>query len=179
MYRPLIYRITSYFKVGFLLHFIALCDLILAALIFSKLNGKSIAEMSFAEILMFFLGVFFVSNFVFAELDVWSRYQNYKQLRDQIIKFGFRFILLKPLMPSKCQRDAAILACKHTGYSKRCRVFIFQNGYKWYNIIPDFVFKYPLFFFNSYFWRTTFFTPYYMAEYVYIGKNLNVPKKYA
>lgn len=115
----------------------------------------------------------FTSMTILAELDGYSRYQNYKQVKDQIYLNGFQYRLLKPLSRSSCQREAAILAGDELGVGKQVRDYYMDKGYRWYHIIPDFVFQYPLFFFSSFFWRTTFFTPYYKPKIDYSALDLS------
>lgn len=103
-------------------------------------------------------------------MDAYSRYQNYKQINDQILEFGWQERILRPMLSSRCQRDAASVACQKLELGEECKNYFSSFGYKWYHIIPDFVFKNPSFFFSSYFWRTTFFTPYYKSKY----NNLNL-----
>lgn len=111
-----------------------------------------------------YLAIVFGCMAMLAELDGFSRYQNYKQVKDQIYFNGYQERLLKPLLRSSCQREAAILASTELGIGDKAKEYFYSKGYRWYHIIPDFVFQYPLFFFSIYFWRTTFFTPYYKAK---------------
>jgi hypothetical protein len=103
----------------------------------------------------------FLQMTILAELDGYSRFQNYKQVKDQIFINGFQERILKPLSRSSCQREAAILAGEELGIGPLVKNYYMDKGYRWYHIIPDFVFQYPKFFFSAFFWRTTFFTPYY------------------
>lgn len=109
-----------------------------------------------------------------AELDGFSRFQNYKQLKDQLYFNGYQERLLKPMLRSSCQRDAALISCDELGLRNVVMKYFKGRGYKWYNIVPDFVYQYPLFFFSAFFWRTTFFTPYYKSKVDY--KQVDISK---
>jgi len=155
----------SYYKVGALLHWISFGNLVVSLIFISHLPVAEFSKWTIKEYIWLFGLSFFMTNMVLSQMDAWSRFQNFKHLKDQIIGFGFQNRLLKPLLLSRCQRDAAQIACNDLGYGDNCSKYFSSFGYKWYHIIPDFVFEYPLFFFSSYFWRTTFFTPYYKPKY--------------
>ncbi|MEJ2595738.1 MAG: hypothetical protein P8100_11595 [bacterium] len=155
--------LIRFYKVGKLLHFVALLALLLAVF---ALVGLLTQDMS--DPLDFYLYLYVVVTFsimaVMAELDGYSRFQNYKQVKDQLYFNGYQERLLKPLLRSSCQREAAVLAGTELGLGSEVKSYFHEKGYRWYHIIPDFVFQYPLFFFSLYFWRTTFFTPYYRSR---------------
>ena len=166
-------KFISYYKVGALLHYIALVNFVLGTFLSITFKETSPLFMSTAYVFWLFGISFFFTNLVLSEMDAWSRYQNYKQLKDQIIMFGFQERLLKPMLHSRCQRDAAVVACQELNLEKESNSYFSRFGYKWYHIIPDFVFQYPLFFFSSFFWRTTFFTPYYKSKMPNFNPQLN------
>lgn len=107
---------------------------------------------------------FFTSLPILAQLDARSRYQNFKQLKDQFIIYGYDTRILKPVLKSRCQRDAAVLAAYRTGYGDNCVGFFRNAGYRWYHLLPDFVFTHPQFLLTPYFWKTTFFCPTYHSK---------------
>jgi hypothetical protein len=157
----MVYR---FYKVGKLLHFIALMALAVAVFALVKLLSTNYHHQTVYWWAWFISFVVFLSMSLLAELDGYSRFQNYKQVKDQIYLNGYQQRLLKPLTRSSCQREAAILAGDELGVGEQVRSFFYSKGYRWYHIIPDFVFQYPLFFFSRFFWRTTFFTPYYQPK---------------
>lgn len=150
--------IRTYVRVGRLLHVIAFCDILLIS--FSAYY-LIIGVTGWAFWFMWLNIVMYSCQFALAELDAYSRFQNFKQLRDQMYFNGFKFRILKPMTKSRCQRDAALVACRQLGYEDDARKIYSEMGYKWYHVPPDFVFTHPFFFFSNYFWRTTFFVPYY------------------
>ena len=145
--------------VGRFLHVTALLAFSIAAFslfLISKQNEISIIWLA--------MGIIFGSMGILAQMDAYSRFQNYKQVKDQVFLNGFQERILHALLRSSCQRDAARYACDELDLGKEARKYFIKNGYRWYHIIPDFVFQYPFFFFSSFFWRTTFFAPYYKAK---------------
>lgn len=152
----------TYLKVGRLLHLIALADVCLVGAAFVTLTTN---DLSFAgEMALLSVSLMFSIQFLTAQLDSYSRFQNYKQLKDQLYFNGFQHRILKPMVKSRCQRDAALVACTELGLRQHAKNYYNSLGYKWYHVPPDFVFTHPLFFFSKHFWRTTFFVPYYKPK---------------
>ena len=153
-----------YYKVGRFLHIVALFAFSITVYAAIAILPLSYSENQGDFLLWGAVLIVFGSMGILAELDGFSRFQNYKQLKDQIYFNGYQERLLKPMLRSSCQRDAALITCDELGLEKEIRDFFKGRGYRWYHIIPDFVFQYPHFFFSAFFWRTTFFTPYYKAR---------------
>ena len=154
-----IHFITRYWRVGKFLHIVAAVAFSIAAIsffIFSDLLAQSNTEFPLIWLIIF---ISFFNMFILAELDGYSRYQNYKQVKDQIFLNGYQERIVKPLAKSSCQREAALLAGFELGFENEIKNYFFKLGYRWYHIIPDFVFKNFIFFFTPLFWRTTFFVP--------------------
>jgi len=153
--------IVRYWRVGKLLHIVSFIAACIAGMTFSvlwDLHFESNPLLWFTWLIIF---ISFLNMSVLAQLDSFSRFQNYKQVKDQIFLNGFQLRMLKPLAKSSCQREAAILAGIELGYDKAIRNYFYKLGYRWYHVIPDFVLNDPLFFFTRLFWKTTFFAPYY------------------
>jgi len=157
-------QIKSYFLAGRLLHFITLLELVLIYLVLPlifdiKTNG-SIGMI----ILKIFLAGYIISLPILSQLDARSRYQNYKQLKDQLYIYGYKTRILHPILKSRCQRDAALVSAKELRLYDSCSSFFRQHGYRWYHLLPDFVFKKPQFLITRYFWQTTFFASTYRSK---------------
>ena len=153
-----------YWKVGKLLHVVSFIATCIAGFTFSVLWDLQFGS---DPLLWFTWLIIFISFFnmsILAELDSFSRFQNYKQVKDQIFLNGFQERILKPLAKSSCQREAAMLAGFELGYDQLIKNYFYKLGYRWYHIIPDFVFDNPLFFFTPLFWKTTFFARYYSPK---------------
>ncbi len=153
-------EIYRYYMVGRFLHVTALLAFSIAIFSLFRVNF----EQNDGSIWWLAVLIVFGSMGMLAQMDAYSRFQNYKQVKDQVFLNGYQERILHALLRSSCQRDAARFACDELDMGKEARNYFYKNGYRWYNIIPDFVFQYPLFFFSSFFWRTTFFAPYYKAK---------------
>lgn len=170
----IIYRhpLLSYLKAGYLLHVMMSIELFILWLVFINLS-PSLENTTFITIFSkIIILAYFGSLPVFSQLDARSRYQNYKHIKDQLYSHGFDLRILKPVLKSRCQRDAAQTAAEELGYGDLCRNYFKSSGYCWYHLIPDFVFQKPQFLLSKYFWRTTFFTPTYTPKIDY--RNLKV-----
>jgi hypothetical protein len=153
--------VRSYFHAARLLHAITLADLLLCILLLSGIHDTykdgTAVERSLYPVWLFFL----FSLLILSQLDARSRFQNYKQIKDQLFLYGFNPRIIRPVLKSRCQRDAALRAATELGLGNRCRDYFRDNGYRWYYILPDYVFQKPQFLVTKYFWMTTFFTPTY------------------
>jgi hypothetical protein len=164
-------NLKSYILAGRLLHSITFFEILLALLILPEILGLHVHS-TIGFILKYYVIVFILSLPIFSQLDARSRYQNYKQIKDQIYIYGWDLRIFNPILKSRCQRDAAMVSAMELGYGKDCQKYFKANGYRWYHLIPDFVFKKPQFLFTKYFWRTTFFTPRYIPKFDYSIENM-------
>lgn len=160
----LIYR---YWKVGKLLHFVAILAFSFALYSYSILQDLDFNSEFYLWLTWLSIFICFFNMSILAELDGYSRFQNYKQIKDQLYLNGYRDRLVRPLSNSSCQRAAVILASDELGFRSQVQTYFYNRGYRWYHVIPDFILKNPLFFFTKYFWRTTFFAPRYQPKIKY------------
>ena len=156
--------LIRYINVGRLLHFIALLDLIISAVAVYYIVTLNAVQNTGLITICVVVVVLFGGMSVYAELDGYSRFQDYKRVKDQLYFYGYQERIIRPMLKSRCQRDAAQLACDELGVGEQSKTHFNSHGYKWYHIIPDFVWADPGFFFKAYFWRGTFFTPYYKSR---------------
>lgn len=156
--------IKRYWKVGKLLHIVAFLAFFFSVFSFTTLQELNFNLDIFSFLAWIFIFICFFNMSILAELDAYSRFQNYKQIKDQIYFNGCQHRLVKPLSKSSCQRSAVILAGNELGCGNEVRTYFYNSGYRWYHIIPDFVFSNPLLFFTAFFWRTTFFAPRYQSK---------------
>jgi hypothetical protein len=153
------YPLRSYLKAGCFLHLMTLAEIVLLCML--SLYFSIFAEDAVWGLSELLLVSFFTVLPLFSQLDVRSRYQNYKQLKDQLFLYGFDRRIFKPILQSRCQRDAALAAAEELGYGERCRAYFKTCGYRWFHLVPDFVFRTPRFLLTRAFWRKTFFMPTY------------------
>lgn len=150
------FAMVSYLRAGALLHIITLLEVSLLAALVPELlyptTGFHVDLLWDGALLLFLASLPCMS-----QLDARSRFQEYKRVKDQLMKFGFDSRLLKPLVTSRCQRDAVRTAAHELGYGSHCREFYAFLGYRWYHLTPDFLFSNPRFLFSRQFWKSTFF----------------------
>jgi hypothetical protein len=169
-------RAKSFLYASWLLHVITLIEFLLCVFIIPQLS-LTLDHASLSGFLIHaYILLFLLSLPVLSELDARSRYQNYKQIKDQMYLYGFNTKIIRPSLKSRCQRDAAYLAAKELGFGVQCRQFFRSNGYRWYHIFPDFVFQRPHFLLTRHFWITTFFTPTYNSRVDYSTLSFSINK---
>ena len=113
---------------------------------------------------------------LFTQLDARSRFQEYRKVLDQLIRYGPDRRIFKSMAGSRCRRDAAMAAARQLGYATAGSALYTAAGYRWYHLVPDFVMRHPLFFLNAAFWHDTFFVPTYHARYPLSGNmRMTVP----
>lgn len=150
-------KTISYLRVGYLLHIVTFIGLLLSYCLFYFFDILSWLAIDNTLIKTIILSPLLVIPLI-AQLDIRSRYQNYKLVKDNLYIYGFQTRLLKPFIKSSCQRDAVKVAADELGMLHQCREYFKSNGYKWYHLIPDIVLKNPSVLFTKNFWSTTLFT---------------------
>ena len=100
-------------------------------------------------------------------MDSWSRFQNYKRIKDQLFEYGFQPKIANNYISSKCQRHALKIAANELGLLPEVDQFLNRIGIRWYHFIPKFVAKDPFFLFKKHFWNRTFLEKYYTPKFSY------------
>jgi hypothetical protein len=149
-------RLYTYIKIGYLLHLFTLLEICFLYATFEFLDTEEWLQQGHFVLKILLLSPFISMPF-FPQFDAWSRYQNYKMLRDQFYFYGFQPRIVKSFIKSRCQRDAALAAADELGFTDICKKHFYNSGYRWYHIFPDFVFTRPKFLLCKHFWLTTFF----------------------
>ncbi len=158
-------KMEIYIEVGRLLHCIAVFTVIVSIFFFrlflnSYLNGNPIGIGIYG-----YLFLHAATIPIFAELDAYSRFQNYKLVKDLIFRYGFRVRFIKTFSYTKCQREAALYAARDLGYKSQILEYFRACGYKWYHLLPDFIWSHPEYLLTKSFWSTTFFAKTYHPKY--------------
>ena len=153
-------RVLTYLRVGMLLHIMSLLEIAIIYYAFplhphSRVLSKGVEWWNQAGF------IFCLLLPVFAQLDARSRYQNYKQVKDQFIRYGFHSRIVRPFLKSRCQRQAVLVAALELGYASPCKQLFYSSGYRWYHILPDILFANPGQVLTRNFVKTTFFVPTY------------------
>lgn len=163
--RSLFLKIWKYIKVGRLLHSIAVFTLILSVFFFHLLNEAILNGDRFGIITYGYLFLHSASIPLFTQLDAHSRFQNYKMMKDLIFRYGFQLRFIKSFKYTKCQREAALYAAKDLGYKHQMIRYFKACGYRWYHVLPDFIWSHPQYLLTKQFWSTTFFAKTYHPRY--------------
>lgn len=166
-----IWKITSmqiirYLQTGYLLHLITITSTILFIIfgnnaLFALKNHNQLITILFFG----FLATYFFSLLFFSQLDAFSRYQNYKMVKDKIYQYRFDHRILRPFIYSRCQRDAISIAAKELNHSKNWKLLIHKYGFRWYHLLPHLIVKNPLILFTKQFWLKTLFVKSYQSKY--------------
>jgi hypothetical protein len=98
-----------------------------------------------------------------ALLDARSRFQDYKRAKDLFFENGFKSRIAKIYIFSKCQREAARVAARDLGLLEPLDLFYQDQGYHWYHVFPDFLYKKPRIILSRRYWRKTLFEPRYTS----------------
>ncbi len=162
---PILVTLKTYIQTGYLLHAISLLSIIIADRVY-RLTVISWQDESHLNSLLFgLLFLWLCSLPIFAQLDARSRFQNYKLLKDLLFRYGFRYKFINALRHSRCQRDAAIVAARSLNYDALLKKYYRRCGYRWYHVLPDFIFKTPFYLITRHFWLTTFFARTYHSKF--------------
>lgn len=154
----------NFLRVGRCLHAIALVSFMMLITGFFHAYNAIESSRHFEGMLFLILSWSAFTIPIFAELDAYSRYQNYKMIRDLIWRFGFRKMIISKFRHSKCQREAAFFAASEMGFRKEIRIYFQESGYRWYHVFPDFLCSQPEILFSRNFWLATFFTKTYIPK---------------
>jgi hypothetical protein len=157
----------SYLNVGKLLYY-SLIIFIFETVVYWVQFDKAFRSENWLLAIFWFGSVLFAFTHIFlVMMDGWSRFQNYKRIKDHIYQHGFTVQIASHYKGSKCQRRAVIVAAAELGHEKEAYDYFATLNLKWYNIVPHFMLKDPLFLFKRYFWSRTFLEKYYTAKYNY------------
>ena len=159
------FKVSSYLRVGYLLHLITLLELGLLAFIYQKVRENNLGGSGTTWWKALVVFSFFCFP-LFPQLDARSRFQNYKLLRDRMYLYGFQLRIISPFSKSRCQRDALMAAAEDMGFSKECKAYFKKSGYRWFHLFPDFLLQNPEFLFTKNFWLTTFFVKRYHSRFL-------------
>lgn len=157
-------KVIRFFLVGHFLHLFFILGMVIFMFGYWGFDSNEILSKHF---LNGFFMVFGLGLSVFAGADSRGRYQNYKQIKDALYNRGFDNRLIRPFMYSKCQRDAVLVAARDLKFENEVKTFFYENGYRWYHVLPDAFTKNPFVLFKAQFWSTILLTKRYQIKYFY------------
>jgi hypothetical protein len=164
---------VSYWNVGVLLHFSVILFILESWFYWTKFRNAYHDEAPF--FILFWLGclLFAFSHIFLVIMDAWSRFQNYKRIKDNLYTHGFSPKIATPYIGSKCQRTAFLVAAKELGLEKEVISYYHRIGIRWYHFVPQFMIQDPLFLFRKSFVSRTFLEKYYKPKFNFRERETN------
>ena len=149
-------RWVSYLRSGRMLY-LSLILFVMESWFFGKLTQRSFEQQNWIWFSWWMVCFLFAATHIFLVFaDGWSRFQDYKRVKDYLYLHGFDRRIIATHMRSMCQRTATITAAEELGMKDETAAYFYHRGYRWYHFIPDFMLRDPLFFFRKRFWHRTF-----------------------
>lgn len=146
--------------------------------IYYFINFKEAYTEQRIEIVLFWLWCLLFSfiHIFLVLMDIWSRFQNYKRVKDHLFTNGFTPKVAQHYAGSKCQRMALMAAAKELGMENDVKDYYSKTGVCWYHFTPKFIINDPLFLLKRHFWSRTFLEKYYVPKFDYRSFSRNVAK---
>ncbi len=158
-------RTLMYLQTGYLLHLMGLLGILLF-FYFGNLALRALHNDLWGWFVWYaYLSLYGFTLPIFSQFDAFSRYQNYKVVKDKIFEYGFDERLLRPFVYSRCQRDAIKVATRCFHLQKQYKAFERRQGFAWYHILPHLVVRRPAILFTRAYWQSTLFVPRYHSKY--------------
>jgi len=157
--------IVSYWNVGILLHLSIAIFIFESWFYWTKLKSAYLDESFIFAV--FWLGslLFAFSHIFFVIMDAWSRFQDYKRIKDKLYIHGFNPKIAMIYSGSKCQRTAFLVAAKELGMEQKAIAFYNRTGIRWYHFVPRFMIEDPMFLFKKSFVSRTFLEKHYSPKF--------------
>ena len=102
---------------------------------------------------------------LFSQADARSRFQNYKQAKDLLYENGFDQRIIRLFTGSRCQRDAVRVAACDLGMGRQINAYFHAQGFRFYHLLPGFIFKRPGLLLTRKYWQKTLFENTYTSKY--------------
>ncbi len=142
---------------------------ILAFIIFSGGGRSALCKFDQGDITGFLissgLGLYGLVLIFFAQMDAFSRFQNYKLAKDLFFKNKFKKRIADLFSVSRCQRDAVLVAAKDLELASELAKYYDHLGYRWYHLLPDRVLENPGILLTRAYWKKTLFVCPYQSKY--------------
>lgn len=156
--------ILSYLKVGKLLYLSLFLFIAESWFYWLKLADALATETLAFSLFWAWCFLFSFVHIFLVIMDGWSRFQNYKRIKDQFFFYGFSPHLAQHFIGSSCQRRAVAIAARELGLEKEVKDFYSKKGVKFYHFIPYLLLNNPFLVFHPYFWSFTFLEKYYKPQ---------------
>lgn len=161
-------RLLRVIKTGYLLHAVSLMGVFLFAVCGWSAMMKNQCSGSYwfeYRVVHGFFSLCGIALIIFSQMDAKSRFQNYKQVKDLLYENGFQPRIINLFCISRCQRDAIRVAAIDLKMNQELDAYYKKLGYRWFHVVPDFVFSRPRLFFSWRYWQKTLFEKSYTQKY--------------
>lgn len=166
--------VVSYWNVGRLLHYSVILFVLESYFYWVKFEHAYTHDSLLTVLFWLACLLFSFSHIFLVIMDAWSRFQNYKRIKDHLFIHGFTPKIAEHYKGSKCQRNAVIVAAKELGLEEEVQRYYLKLGVKWFHLIPHFMINDPLFLFKRYFWSRTFMEKYYEPKFNFRALNQKI-----
>jgi len=159
-------RLSRYVRAAVLLHIVSIAGFLL----FCRLgppaaNAILTPGLTNSEICACFFSIYGLVLILFSQADAKARFQNYKLAKDLMYENGFDTRIIRLFTGSRCQRDAIRVAASDLGMGKRLDSYLKAEGFRFYHVLPGFIFKRPNLLFTKKYWQKTLFEKRYESKY--------------
>jgi hypothetical protein len=157
----------SFWNVGRLLYCSSILFLFESLIYWEKFRDTYRGDSVVLSIFWFGCVIFAFSHIFLVILDGWSRFQNYKRIKDNLFTHGFSSKIARLYIGSKCQRNAFLVAARELGMEDQAVRYYRRQGIKPYHLIPHYMIQDRCFLFKRFFWSRTFLEKYYEPKFNY------------
>ena len=159
-------RLLRYVRATALLHLVSILGILLFCMLGPHaINAVFSPDLTWAELLVCFFSIYGLVLVLFSQADAKSRFQNYKQAKDLLYENGFDQRITRLFTGSRCQREAIKVAACDLGMTRKLNSYLKEKGFRFYHILPGFIFKRPGLLFTKKYWEKTLFEKTYESKY--------------
>lgn len=159
--------VISYLRVGRLLHWSLLLFILESYIYWVQLEKAITFNSAFWMVIWAVSFLFSFVHIFLVIMDGWSRFQDYKRVKDLFFIHGYSPRIAAMYLGSKCQRSAALVAAEELGIDYNVNLYFKDSGVKWYHYVPYFIVRDPLFLIRQTFWERTFLEKHYSSKFDY------------
>lgn len=159
-------RFLRYIRTAVLLHTVSIAGILLFFNLGPHAAGLLLdPHSSLFEFALGFLSIYGLILVLFSQADAKARFQNYKQAKDLLYENGFDERIVRLFSGTRCQREAIRVAGFDLEMDRQIAIYFYSLGYRWYHILPDFIFHRPGLLLTYRFWQKTLFAKTYRSKY--------------
>lgn len=159
-------RFLRYIRTAVLLHTVSIAGILLFFNLGPHAAGLLLdPHSSLFEFALGFLSIYGLILVLFSQADAKARFQNYKQAKDLLYENGFDERIVRLFSGTRCQREAVRVAAVDLGMSGRLDSYFKAAGFRFYHVMPVFLFRRPQLLLTWKYWQRTLFEATYQSKY--------------